>query len=238
MRPLAICLLLAAFAAAAPAAEREPPPRFAAALERALDSDAEWTMAKRLASPPIALVSTGSVSCCAGRGIAWETRAPFMQLIRMTTNEMIFVTERDTVVKRLDESPYYGRIRAEADRFMAGARDSFSRAFDWEWEPSPEAPDGLRIAAGSSQQDDSTASRNQQSASHQWRMTVRPKEARLAKFMPRAVLVGSETLESATLFYADGSAAEIHFRETARHGHALWKIPPETDGAKTRGNRK
>src|SRR5574344_1176405 len=126
---LALALLPAVLAA-------EPPPEaFAAIVRHAMDSSASWKMSKRIADPGLTLESSGFVHCWHGHGISWETREPFMQVIRMTTNEMSFVSENDTRTKPLSELPHYTQIRERVDRFLAGDAESFSSDFKWIWTP-------------------------------------------------------------------------------------------------------
>ncbi len=174
----------------------EIPERFSAAVRRAMDADAEWVMTKKLASAQLELESSGQVSCCAGRGIVWQTQEPLMSQIRMTTNSMEFVHEHYTEVKPLKQLQHYGQLRKMVDDFVAGDAKAFDREFSFEWSSAPNGG---------------------------WKMAVTPQRSQIAKFLRRAELFGSETLERVELSYASGDEVRLKFKELSGSKHRLWE---------------
>ena len=172
----------------------EPPARFVAAVRRALDADAAWTMTKTTVSPVLTLESSGRVSCFAGRGIVWRMAEPFVQTITMTTNSLSIISSFERVTKQLKEMPYYSSIREQTDRLLAGETASFSDAFSWTW-----TENGTR-----------------------WTITLKPKRRQFARWVAKVTLSGEGTLDRAQIDYASGERADIRFKETAFQQHGDW----------------
>lgn len=170
-----------------------PPETFVAIIRHAMDSSASWKMSKRIADPGLTLESSGFVHCWHGHGIIWETREPFMQVIRMTTNEMAFVSENDTRTKPLSELPHYTQIRERVDRFLAGDDESFSSDFKWIWTPGTP-----------------------------WRMEITPRRSEMGRFIKTLTLTGGAALENVVLQYASGDSATISFAELPKPDRALF----------------
>lgn len=99
------------------------------ALRQAMDSSADWTMARRLPGSSRTLESRGTVDCRAGRGIVWTVSEPFPSSVEMTTNAMIFADEDGRRVKSLGELPHYAEIRQATDAFVAGDTNAFDGVF-------------------------------------------------------------------------------------------------------------
>ena len=109
------------------------------AMQRALDSSAEWTMERKMSGSERVLVSSGTVDCKAGRGIAWKVKEPFESSVEMTTNSMVFADEAGVRVKPLEKLPHYAEIRRATDAFAAGDTNAFSKIFRMDLK---EFPDG------------------------------------------------------------------------------------------------
>lgn len=174
----------------------ELPPSAVKAFRRALDADAAWTLARRFAGSERTLVSTGLVSCAAGRGIVWDVRHPFPASVTMTTNAMIFVDEEGRREKSLDDLPHYAEIRAMTDAFVGGDE----KAFDGVFALAAEAREG----AG-------------------WVMTLTPEIRAMRRLFTSIELTGAETLTNVVLKTEDGGSSSIRFTELARGAHSLWK---------------
>lgn len=172
------------------------PVRCVEAFRRALDADAAWTLERRLAEAERTLVSTGLVSCAAGRGIVWDVRAPFPSVVQMTTNAMVFVDEDGRREKTLDDLPHYAEIRALTDAFVAGDEKAFDGVFELEAEA--QAVDG-------------------------WRIRLVPEVRAMRRLFASIELSGAETLTNVVLKSGDGGTSTIRFRELSRGGHLLWK---------------
>ena len=99
------------------------------ALQKAMDSDAEWTMARQLPGSSRALESSGTVSCRTGKGIIWAVREPFESSVEMTANAMIFTDEDGRREKTLGKLPHYADIRKATDAFVAGNTNAFDGVF-------------------------------------------------------------------------------------------------------------
>lgn len=99
------------------------------ALQKAMDSNAEWTMARQLPGSSRTLASSGTVSCRAGKGIVWTVKEPFESSVEMTTNAMAFTDEDGRREKSLGELPYYADIRKATDAFLAGNTNAFDGVF-------------------------------------------------------------------------------------------------------------
>jgi len=159
-----------------------------AALRKALDSSAEWTMERRLAGSDRVLNSSGRVDCRAGEGIVWKVTAPFESSVSMTTNAMIFVDEDGERVKPLSELPHYGDIRSATDAFAAGDKKAFAGVFSIK---ETVTADG-------------------------WTMTLEP-EIRAMRYLFTSIeLSGAALPTNAVMRSADGGISVISFREAAR----------------------
>ncbi|MBO7654614.1 MAG: hypothetical protein J6U40_06795, partial [Kiritimatiellae bacterium] len=174
---------------------KEPPARFVSAVRRALDADAEWTMAKTTVSPALTVESSGVVSCFAGRGIVWQMREPFMHEYRMTTNTLAIVSELGTETKGLKDLPYYASIRQQTDRLLAGETAPFSDAFNWTWD---------EVGTG-------------------WTMRLLPKRRQFSRWVKQVTIWGGEAIDRTAIVYASGDQADIRFKETGQKLHKLWE---------------
>ena len=99
------------------------------ALQKAMDSDAEWTMSRQLPGSSRALESRGTVSCRIGKGIVWTVKEPFESSVEMTTDAMIFTDEDGRREKSLGDLPHYADIRKATDAFVAGNTNAFDGVF-------------------------------------------------------------------------------------------------------------
>lgn len=156
-----------------------------AAMQRALDASAEWTMERRIEGAPRPLVSKGIVRCKAGEGIVWETRHPFASSVTMTTNAMIFVDEDGRREKSLDELPHYAEIRQATDAFAAGDTNAFGGVFDV---------------------------RASETADGGWRLTLRP-EVRALEHLLTEVEMSGARLPTNVVLRAPTGVSVIRFRE-------------------------
>ena len=100
------------------------------AMQRALDSSAEWTMERRVKGVERALESSGIVSCEKGKGIVWRVKEPFESSVEMTADSMVFSDEDGVVVKPLSKLPRYADIRRAVDAFAAGDTNAFDGVFE------------------------------------------------------------------------------------------------------------
>ena len=187
---------IAAFAFVHAAAAMTIPSTCESALRRALDSDAAWRMERKLAGSTATLVSTGVVSCAAGRGIVWDVRHPFPSTATMTTNEMVFADEDGRRVKPLKDLPHYDDVRRETDAFLAGDPKAFDGAFTVE----------TRFL------DDG-----------RWTLRFEPKVGDMKRLAESVEITGGATVDKAVLKSADGGVTTLVFTELARRGHLLWK---------------
>lgn len=167
----------------------EIPAPCAGALRRALDSSADWTMARRFAGSGRVLATTGVVECVAGEGIAWKVLHPFASSVTMTTNSMIFADEDGERVKPLEKLPYYGEIRARTDAFARGETDAFEGLFK---------VDAAICSNGN------------------WRMEFVSENKAMRRLFSKAVLSGGEELTSVLLTTEDGGSSEIRFKGKSR----------------------
>ena len=99
------------------------------ALQKAMDSDAEWTMARQLPGASRTLESRDTVSCRTGKGIVWAVKEPFESSVEMTPNAMIFTDEDGRREKSLGELPHDADIRKATDAFVAGNTNAFDGVF-------------------------------------------------------------------------------------------------------------
>lgn len=159
------------------------------ALQRALDSTAEWTMERKLPGSGRTLVSSGDVRCRAGEGIVWTVREPFESSVTMSTNAMIFVDEDGRRVKSLDELPHYADIRRATDAFVAGKTDAFDGVFEIE---ESHLPDGG------------------------WRLVLTPEISAMRRLLSSVEVSGAALPTNAVLRTADGGCSTIRFRGTPR----------------------
>lgn len=157
-----------------------------AALQKALDSNASWTMERRLSGSDRVLTSSGEVSCKAGVGIEWKVLRPFASSVSMTTNAMVFVDEDGRREKSLDELPHYEDIRKATDAFVAGNDKAFDGVFTVEEQRLP--PDG-------------------------WRLVLKPEISAMRRLVEAIELSGAALPTNAVLLSADGTRSVIRFRE-------------------------
>lgn len=174
-------------------ADSTPPQPFINALQRALDADASWVMVKTVATLPRPLVSSGVVSCFAGKGIRWETRLPFPVRIEMNKTELLLAHGNDQPTP--EDVPHYAKIREAVDHLLAGETDAFSSIFKQETLP----------------------------ATNGWSILLQPTESHLAQFLHEVRLSGAKDLTYAQFLFHDGSLTKIHFTPTAHAAHNLWK---------------
>ena len=157
-----------------------------AALRRALNGRAEWTMTRTLGAGGRTLRSSGTVDCVMQSGIVWRVTAPFASSVAMTTDEMIFEDDGETRVKSLSELPYYAEIRKKTDAFAAGDEKAFDGLFALSSETLPEGG---------------------------WRLVMKPEVKAMERFFTEIVLTGNSLPTNAVLKTADGGASVIRFRE-------------------------
>lgn len=153
------------------------------ALQSALNSSANWTMERRLDGSSRALVSSGTVRCKMGKGIVWETKAPFASSVAMTTNAMVFVDEDGRREKGLGDLPHYAEIRAATDAFAAGRTNAFDGVF---------------------------AVREEALPGGGWRLTLLPEVAALNRLLTSVELTGGALPEKAVL-RSPGCVSTIRF---------------------------
>ena len=198
--PALVPLLATAIAAVAeePVVARE---KIAPVLQSCLDSDAVWTLEKRLPGMNESLVSTGRVSCAKGLGVVWETLAPFPATTRITP--LFRIVEEDGVctTNSLVDLPHYDRIHALVEALSNGETEPLEKAF-------------LVLAETT----DSGA----------WSLTLTPRDSRAKRLFTSIVLTGAESVERAVLKSEDGALTDIHFMRTGIGTHALW--PKAGDG--------
>lgn len=188
---------------ALPLAAKEVPARFVAALQRALDADATWTMTKTLPALPQPLRSAGTVSCWKEKGMVWKTLEPWEEEIRLTKETMTFLADGDVKTTPFDEMPYYADICEATDAFLAGETDAFDDLFDWHW------------------QEEETGS---------WTMTLEVNYRRMRRLFKTVTLRGGETLTSVSFVpgEAENGTVQLHFTETGRAAHTLWTFESDS----------
>ncbi|MBO7721509.1 MAG: hypothetical protein J6T01_03790 [Kiritimatiellae bacterium] len=160
-----------------------------AAMQKALDSSADWTMERRLPGSSRALVSSGEVHCTAGGGIFWQVLKPFVSSVAMTTNAMVFTDEDGRRVKPLAELPHYDDIRRATDRFAVGETNAFDGVFTVR---------ETALAAGG------------------WRLELTPEVSAMRRLFTAVELTGAALPTNAVLTTGDGCTTVIRFRERPR----------------------
>ena len=156
-----------------------------AALSRAMQSSAEWTMTRKLPGSLTALRSSGTVKCELGKGIEWKTLKPFEMSVTMTTNAMIFVDEDGVRTKTLEEMPHYSELRLATDAFVGGDRTAFDEVFEISTE--------LEKAG--------------------WRLSLKPKIGALKFLFTEIELMGAELPKKVVMRSGDGGESVIEFVE-------------------------
>lgn len=193
--PLVLAPLLAAPLAAVADGTVVAREKIAPVLESCLDSDASWTLEKRLPGVDEPLVSTGRVSCAKGQGVVWETLGPFPATIRITPLWRVVEEDGVCTTNSLVDLPHYDRIHALVEALSNGDTAPLEKAF-------------LVLA----ETEDSGA----------WTMTLTPRDSRARQLFSSIVLSGAETVERVALKSEDGSRTDIRFTRTATGAHALW----------------
>lgn len=167
-----------------------PPGAFLEALERALDSEASWTMERSLPGTSRTICSSGIVECKAGRGIAWKTLEPFAVRVEMRAEGMIFEDEDGRRFRPAESVPHYGEIRAAADAVAAGEGvAALEHAFRLEELPCGEGG---------------------------WRVELVPHNREFREFLPGIELSGAFMPTGAVLRTRGGGVTSIRFEEKAR----------------------
>ena len=156
------------------------------AMQRALDSDAEWTMERRLKGSARTLVSSGTVECRRNRGIVWRVREPFESSVEMTTNAMIFADEDGRRVKPLAELPHYEDFRLATEAFAAGNANAF---------------------------DDALAMEEESFADGGWRVRFTPRISAMRQLVKSVEVTGAALPTNVVLDCGDGGVSVIRFRE-------------------------
>ena len=156
------------------------------AMQKALDSDAEWTMERRLKGSTRTLVSSGTVECRRNRGIVWRVREPFESSVEMTTNAMIFTDEDGRRVKPLAELPHYEDFRLATEAFAAGNTNAFDGALAVEEE---------NFADGG------------------WKVRFTPTIAAMRQLVKSVEVTGAALPTNAVLDCGDGGVSVIRFKE-------------------------
>ena len=199
--PLLSLLPLLVAPLAAPAAEtvvaRE---KIAPVLQACLDSDASWTLEKRLPGFADPLVSTGRVSCAKGLGVVWETLSPFPATTRITPRLRIVEEDGVCTTNSLVDLPHYGRIHDLVESLSQGDTAPLEKAF-------------LVLA--------------ETTDSGTWTMTLTPRDSRAKQLFSSIVLSGAATVERAVLKSEDGAETDIRFTQMGTGSHALWPADGE-----------
>ena len=159
------------------------------ALRQALDSDAAWTMERRLPGSSRTFESRGLVRCRAGRGIVWSVQEPFVSSVEMSTNAMVFADEGVRRVKSLDELPHYAGIRKATDAFAAGDAKAFDGVFKIE---------ETALSDGG------------------WRLVLTPEVSAMKRLFTSIELTGAELPTNAVLRTDGGGSSVIRFKEIPR----------------------
>lgn len=159
--------------------------RCAAAMRKALNERAAWTMERRLAGSARTLVSSGTVTCVAQSGIVWRVTSPFASSVAMTTNAMTFADDEGVRVKPLAELPHYADIRERTDAFAAGDAAAFDGIFEVTAAPLP--------GGG-------------------WRLHLKPEISAMERLFTEIELTGATLPTNAVLRTADGGSCTIRFR--------------------------
>ena len=156
------------------------------AMQKAMDSDAEWTMARQLPGSSRALESRGNVSCRIGKGVVWTVKEPFESSVEMTPHAMIFTDEDGRREKSLGELPHYADIRKATDAFVAGNTNAFDGVF---------AVTEKSLADGG------------------WTVTLVPEVPAMKRLFTSVELSGAALLTNAVMKTGDGGCCMIRFRE-------------------------
>lgn len=159
------------------------------AMQKAMDSDAEWTMARQLPGSSRTLESHGTVSCRTGKGIVWTVKEPFESSVEMTTNAMIFTDEDGRREKSLGELPHYADIRKATDAFVAGNTNAFDGVF---------SVTERRTADGG------------------WTVTLVPEVSAMKRLFTSIELSGAALPTNAVMKTGDGGQSVIRFKERPR----------------------
>ena len=159
------------------------------AMQKAMDADAEWTMARQLPGSSRTLESRGTVSCRIGKGIVWTVKEPFESSVEMTTNAMIFVDEGGRREKPLAKLPHYADIRKATDAFVAGNTNAFDGVFSVTERTLPD--DG-------------------------WAVTLVPEVSAMKQLFTSVELSGAALLTNAVLKTRGGGQSVIRFKELPR----------------------
>lgn len=178
---------------------KEVPARFVAAVQRALDADAQWTMMKTMPELEQPLLSSGVVSCRKEKGMIWKTQKPWEEEIRLYKHEMTFIVDGEAETKTYDEMPYYAEICKATDAFLAGDTDAFDDLFDWTW---------------------------QEGKNGEWVMTLEVNYRQMRRLLKTITLTGNEVLSTITFISDDTAKGVTHlkFHETGRSVHTLWTV--------------
>ena len=159
------------------------------ALQKAMDSNAEWTMARQLPGSSRSLESSGTVGCRIGKGIVWTVKEPFESSVEMTTDAMIFTDEDGRREKSLGELPYYADIRKATDAFVAGNTNAFDGVFSF-------------------------AERS--TADGGWTVTLVPEVSAMKRLFTSVEISGAELPTNAVMKTEGGGMSVIRFKERSR----------------------
>lgn len=195
LRRLALLLFWALPVAALAAETFVAREKIAPVLQRCLDSDASWSMEKRSPGEIQPLVSTGTVSCAKGQGVAWQTLSPFPALTRITPLWRITEEEGICTTNSLAELPHYEQVHAFVEALSEGDSSALETHF-------------LVLAETT---DHGT-----------WSLTLTPRNSRVKRFFSTIVLSGAESVEQAVMTSEDGSATVIRFSQQGVGAHSLW----------------
>ena len=176
--------------------------KIAPVLQSCLDSDASWTLEKRLPGFDEPLVSTGRVSCAKGLGVVWETLSPFPATTRITPLWRIIEEDGVCTTNSLVDLPHYGRIHDLVEALSQGDTAPLEKAF-------------LVLAETT----DSGA----------WTMTLTPRDSRAKQLFSSIVLSGAASVERAVLKSEDGAETDIRFTQTGTGTHTLWPEAREAE---------
>ena len=159
------------------------------ALQKAMDSDAEWTMSRQLPGSSRAFESRGNVSCRIGKGIVWTVNEPFESSVEMTTDAMIFTDEDGRREKSLGDLPHYADIRKATDAFVAGNTNAFDGVF---------AVTERSFADGG------------------WTVTLVPEVSAMKRLFTSVEVSGAALPTNAVMKTGDGGLSVIRFKERSR----------------------
>ncbi len=158
-----------------------------AAMQKALDSSAEWTMERRIGGSGKVLVSSGTVRCEKDKGIVWHVKEPFESSVEMTPDSMVLSDDDGVVVKPLAQLPRYAEVRRAVDAFAGGDTNAFSGVFSTNLS---EFPDGG------------------------WRMTVKP-ESRAMRRLVTEVEISGAALPTNVVLTSPSGVSVVRFRESS-----------------------